>query len=616
MAADQLLSTTVATKTGSAKGYLGRPITETIINGFFTVDEKWTVQYWNRAAEKLLGVTAKEIVGKNLWETFAGIIPVEFYSVYQKAFLDDIPLHFEEYWGEMGAWFDVTTYYCDNTLSVSFKNSNLPHAEYPEHPVDRLKVLTELYKLVTEVTNDCLWEWDLQAKEIFWIDGGHKRTFGYQVENALIPQSFWESRLHPEDKERILTKLNEVIIDGSTCTWEDEYRFEKANGEYAFVHDRGHIVYNDESVAVRMIGATQDITRRKLDEKKLLESESKLSMLVKKTVNAIVITDADAKVSWINDAFTGFTGYKMEEVVGRELHSILLENTTDIETVKFIQQRMRDRQLFDCELINFSKSGTRYWVRVQGQPLIDENENFERYFVIETNITDKVTLGNKLSQEKLEKQKTATVSVIAAHENRMSVIANELQENLSQALAASKIYIEMAKTDEAHSPEFLARASSYILSVIVELRKISTPLLTPASHAEGLFESIKNLLAEVNKESQLKIRFNTVRIKENEMDDDLQLNIFRIVQDQVDNITKHAKATQATIILAKQGNEIQLLIMDNGQGCVPASIVKGTGLLNIKTRAALFDGKTEIVSQPGKGCELRIILPLNVLNKK
>jgi len=185
-------------------------INEIIFNGFFTVDRKWTVIYWNNAAEELLGVTASEIVGSNLWEKFAGTIPLSFYTVYHKAFLTDIPVHFEEYWPEMGAWFDVVTYYNDDTLSVSFKSSKyLPDKA---RPVQQLKMLNELYQVVTEITNDCLWEWDLKNKRIFWIDGGHKRLFGYQVENALIPQSFWENCLHPDDKLRILSKLDKVLI--------------------------------------------------------------------------------------------------------------------------------------------------------------------------------------------------------------------------------------------------------------------------------------------------------------------------------------------------------------------------------------------------------------------
>src|SRR6185503_1040581 len=119
----KFFSTTISPNKISNQGYRGNPITEIVTNGFFTVDQKWTVKYWNHAAEKILGVLSKDIVGKNLWEKFADIIPIEFYKVYQKAFLPYVPVHFEEYLGEMGAWFDVITYYCDDILSVSFKTS-------------------------------------------------------------------------------------------------------------------------------------------------------------------------------------------------------------------------------------------------------------------------------------------------------------------------------------------------------------------------------------------------------------------------------------------------------------------------------------------------------------
>ncbi len=219
-----LLSNIQAEIQKDGKGYLGKSITETITNGFFTVDQKWTVKYWNKAAEKLLGVKSEDILGKNLWEEFAEFIPLDFYAVYHKAFQQDIPHHFEEYWGELGAWFDVITYYCDNTLSVSFKTTGPLRQDHPER---QLEMLNELYKFVTEVTNDCLWEWDLDTKEIFWIDGGHKRVFGYKIENALIPQSFWESRIHPDDRKRVFAGIYKVINSKTETLWEEEYRFQK-----------------------------------------------------------------------------------------------------------------------------------------------------------------------------------------------------------------------------------------------------------------------------------------------------------------------------------------------------------------------------------------------------
>ncbi len=249
--------------------YAGKPIAEIILNGFFTVDRKWTVQYWNKAAEQILKRSASAMVGRNLWEVFAEYIPLEFYAVYHKAFETNIPVHFQEYWGEMGSWFDVITYYCDDTLSVSFKSSN--RSINPEHSTSvehQLKIKTGLYKFITEVTNDCLWEWDLLSKEIFWIDGGHKRMFGYNVENALIPQNFWESLIHPEDRNRVITEINKLLAENTSLRWECEYRCKKADNTYAWVQDRGHIIC-EAGIATRMIGATQDITEKVLLEKAL-----------------------------------------------------------------------------------------------------------------------------------------------------------------------------------------------------------------------------------------------------------------------------------------------------------------------------------------------------------
>jgi PAS domain S-box-containing protein len=477
------LSTTNAGKSG----YLGKPITEIITNGFFTVDQHWTVKYWNKAAEKLLGVPAADIIGKNLWEEFAGAIPADFYAVYHNAFIEDIPVHFEEYWGKMGTWFDVITYHCDDTLSVSFRSRN--HLTHSGRLQQQLKMMNELYQFVTEVTNDCLWEWNLQTGEMFWIDGGHKRVFGYQIENALIPQSFWENHLHPDDKVRILDRLNKILTEGSDSIWEDEYRFQRADGSYANVHDRAHIIYDADQVASRMVGATQDITVRKAAEIKLLDSE------------------------------------------------------------------------------------------------------------------------RQLAQERSTRQKQIINAVLAAQENERSEIGKELHDNLNQILGAAKLYIELAKTDDENREMCLEKSCGFIVTVIEEIRRISKTFSAPGM-VMGLFESIRLLLDDLIMVHALKIEFQTTGVGEEDLDERLQLTIFRIVQEQLNNILKHAKAAFASISLTRRQNEVILIISDNGNGCNILEEEKGVGIINIRSRAELYHGKVTIESMPGEGYALKVVLPL------
>jgi PAS domain S-box-containing protein len=473
---------------GARNGYHEQPIAETMSNGFFKVDRRWTVKYWNKAAEKILGVSAKNIVGSNIWEKFSGIIPSTFFSHYHNAFLEDIPEHFEEFWAEKSLWFDVTTYHFEDTLSVSFKTNRQPaHSSHPDHPEQQLKTLNELYRLVTEISNDCLWEWDIQAREIFWIDGGHKRVFGYYIENALIPQQFWESRMHPEDRDRVLAGLEKVLMKGSGSLWEDEYRFARLNGEYAYVHDCGHIIYKGKR-AVRMIGATQDITRRKLAEIELSETQS------------------------------------------------------------------------------------------------------------------------KLAQESKATQKRVVSAVLATQETERAIIGKELHDNLNQILGAAKLYIELAKTDDENRELCLDKSSAYIMTVIEEIRKISKRLVSPRIQIMGLSESMRIVIDDLVLVHPIKIEFNEEDFDDHNIDEKLQLDIFRIVQEQLNNILRHAKATHAAIRLSRTGNEILLSISDNGVGCDSSKEVKGVGIINIKSRAELYHGNVRIVSNPGRGYLLEVVL--------
>jgi len=465
------------------KHYPVSSFAETLTNGFFTVDNKWIVKYLNPAAEKILSVRATDIVGKNLWQKFEGVIPVELFKVDLDAFLKAAPVNFHEYRGKMGAWFDVITYHFDNTLSVSFKSNKHQPAAYPETTVDRLKTITELYRFVTEITNDCLWEWNLLTKEICWIDGGHKRVFGYQMENALIPQSFWEHCIHPGDKEAVLLSLKKALTKKKSTLWEMAYRFKAADGKYLYVHDRGHIVHDKNGRATSMIGATQDIT-----EKTLLEI--------------------------------------------------------------------------------------------------------------------------KLAKQRLARQKEITDAVLKAQENERETIAVMLNENLNQILVATKWNIQLAKTDTGKRAHCLENSTTYLNHVINEIKKVYKTLALPDMHFMSLFDNIKNLVQDMNKEYPVKFKFTETGIDEEEdLDKPIQLDIFRMVQQLMNNIIQHAHATTAQINLHRQANNLILTVADNGMGQNGVTQKKGVGIINIISRAELYDGIVTVISKPGKGYTFRVTLP-------
>jgi signal transduction histidine kinase len=229
-------------------------------------------------------------------------------------------------------------------------------------------------------------------------------------------------------------------------------------------------------------------------------------------------------------------------------------------------------------------------------------------------ITEKILLEKKVAEERSAVQKEITDAVMTAQEKERSDIESELHDNVNQILSAAKLYIGMVTTDKKEDKLLLAKSFGFISSAINEIRKISRNLAASDVQMIGLFGSIKHLLNDLSKNS-LKIKFNKNSVIEKDLDNRLQLNIYRIVQEQVTNVLKHAKATLATIDLSIHENNLILLISDNGRGWDTSEKRKGVGLRNIMSRAESCFGKAEIKSQPGKGFQVKIILPTAFISK-
>ncbi|TAL08604.1 MAG: PAS domain S-box protein, partial [Nitrospirae bacterium] len=131
-------------------------------------------------------------------------------------------------------------------------------------------------RLFTLTTNDSTWNWDLVANHV--MRSGFERAFGYLTEEVAPGIDWWVERLHPDDRERVMSTYQDAVARGSvTCSY--EYRFRRRDGAYAMIDDRAYIVYDGTGRPVRMLGAMTDITRRKQDEETLRKSEQQLRQL-------------------------------------------------------------------------------------------------------------------------------------------------------------------------------------------------------------------------------------------------------------------------------------------------------------------------------------------------
>ena len=187
-----------------------------------------------------------------------------------------------------------------------------------------------------------------------------------------------------------------------------------------------------------------------------------------------------------------------------------------------------------------------------------------------------------------------------------SGIGKELHDNVNQLLGASRMYLELGKRGGQNSEEYFNRSAEYTLTAIEEIRKLTRGLITDIIKHLGLREGIENLCRDMMEITGLDITLELAGFAEESESDKFKLNIFRIVQEQLNNIIKHAAAGKVHISLTQQKKNSILSITDNGIGFDTTENKTGIGLENIQSRAGQFNGTARFISTPGEGCSLLV----------
>ncbi|RYY45829.1 MAG: PAS domain S-box protein, partial [Chitinophagaceae bacterium] len=259
----------------------------------------------------------------------------------------------------------------------------------------------------------------------------------------------------------------------------------------------------------------------------------------------------------------------------------------------------------------FRTQGGDYRIFYDRGYIIYENGKPVRMIGTMEDITTRVLLERKLEQETLLKQKQIAEAVVTAQEKERTEIGKELHDNVNQLLSASKLYIDAAANDISNNALLLSQASGYIKNAIEEIRTLSKVLHAPLINELGLCESINNLTDDIMVVNELRINFSHDNFSEEHLNENFKLTIYRIIQEQLTNILKHSKATEANILLSTNENDIYLEVNDNGIGFDTAKKRQGIGLSNIQSRVSMYEGVLEVYSGPEKGSKVSVRFPLS-----
>ncbi|HUQ66217.1 MAG TPA: ATP-binding protein [Flavitalea sp.] len=213
-------------------------------------------------------------------------------------------------------------------------------------------------------------------------------------------------------------------------------------------------------------------------------------------------------------------------------------------------------------------------------------------------------LQEQLNEERIIYRNEIALEVFNAQESERKKIGGELHDNINQLLGVVKLYIEHAQMNPASKDEMLKKSSEYLKQVINEVRGLSKSLISPTLNHLGLIESVEELIETILKIRNIQIDIHTDGFSEDVLTDNQKLMLYRITQEQLNNILKHSKAEHVDIAFSRNGRQVYFSIEDDGVGFDVKQSTSGLGLRNIRHRLELFNGNMKVMSAPEQGCRL------------
>jgi PAS domain S-box-containing protein len=244
--------------------------------------------------------------------------------------------------------------------------------------LQELNSLKQRFQSILKATRDATWEWDLRDN-ITWYGEGVRLLFGHDWSEKTTPITSLYERIHPTDCNHVVNSLHHSITQGES-NWSARYRFQRDDGSYAWVLDRGYIIQDEGGNAVRMVGSMQDITAEVDAKEALRESEEKFRGAFDQLAVGISIADPAGKFLSVNKAYPKIFGYSEEELKSKTISD--LSHPDEIEgDRKIIQQLLAGQpQTIAREKRYLHRSGKVIWGRVFGTVIKDVNGE-PKYFV-------------------------------------------------------------------------------------------------------------------------------------------------------------------------------------------------------------------------------------------
>jgi PAS domain S-box-containing protein len=467
----------------------------------------------------------------------------------------------------------------------------------------------QFYRFLFENNPFPAWIYDIESLKFLEVNPAAIAFYGYSKEE-FASMTFTAITVNEE-----MSLFEEASNAREGKTGEEQiWKHRKKNGEEVYVEVRSNnFTYNNQEALLVMITDLTAIINAEVSLKKTNEEYR----LANERYDIVANATHDLIWDWnleTNEVYRDPKGlrkvYGVKENknikhINEWLERVHHEDLSRVQTVILKILNAKDENIFDVEY-RFRRENGDY-ASIYDRGYILRNKEGKAYRMI--GAAQDVTEKKRLEEELLNQQKAITQATISTQEKERTEISKELHDNVNQVLTTTKLYLDLAIANPELKDQLIEKSSKNIISVITEIRKLSQSLMIPSLEDLGLLDSIEDLVESINATKKIHAVFVHEKIDETGLNENQKLTLFRITQEALNNIVRHANATRTTIELSNNKKRVQLTIKDNGKGFDSFSTKKGAGLNNIRNRVYLLSGQLTINTHPGKGCALVVELP-------
>jgi PAS domain S-box-containing protein len=365
-----------------------------------------------------------------------------------------------------------------------------------------------------------------------------------------------------------------------------------------------------------VVGAVFDITARKRAEEALRAGEERYRRIGDRANEGVWMLDAEGRIDFLNRRMGKMLGYGREEMLGRPFVDFMDEETR--EQAKRHLERCRQGFVQTVDFPFRRKDGSSAWLMVSCSPVPTGEGHYDHVVATLVDVTDRKLAEDALKES--ERRLRALLSRLeSVREEERTRMAREIHDELGQTLTGIKMDLSWLRRRcreplDLGQPELESRIESMMRlmdSTLDMVRRLATELRPVVLDSFGLEAALKWQISEFQKRTGLRCTLSSEG-EEAPLDRSCSRAIFRIFQEAMTNIARHAQATAVRVTLARENGGFLLKVADNGVGIAPEKLTDAAalGLMGMRERARAFGGSVTLGRDPGGGTLVEVRVPL------